>query len=252
MRFHIQGQSYQFKALPFGLSTAPMEFTVVAKEVKLMALQRGIRIHQYLDDWLVRATSHETCLQHTQTLVALSRTRLAGEQEVRTGAKTGFQLRRLPVRPQGGQGQTHTRALADLNRQDIVNSVQSGVPGPAVHVPHRISYSHRKASPSWLTPYETHKVALEKQLESTRITRKGDTRSQVAPPPLKVVAGGKQCSSRSTITPTKTCSADIYRRIKRRVGRSLKRTHCKGNLVSSRKQVAHKSLGTKSGLSGRK
>ena len=97
MRFHIQGQSYQFKALPFDLSTGPMEFTVVAKEVKLMALQRGIRIHQYLDDWLVRATSHETCLQHTQTLVALSRTRLAGEQEVRTGAKTGFQLRRLPV-----------------------------------------------------------------------------------------------------------------------------------------------------------
>ena len=71
MRFHIQGQSYQFKALPFGLSTPPMEFTVVAKEVKLVALQRGIRIHQYLDDWLVRATSHQTCLQHTQTLVAL-------------------------------------------------------------------------------------------------------------------------------------------------------------------------------------
>ena len=55
MRFHIQGQSYQFKALPFGLSTAPMEITVVAKEVKLMALQRGIRIHQYLDDWLLSA-----------------------------------------------------------------------------------------------------------------------------------------------------------------------------------------------------
>ena len=73
MRFHIQGRSYQFKALPFGLSTAPMEFTVVAKEVKLMALQRGIRIHQYLDDWLVRATSHQTCLQHTLTLVALCR-----------------------------------------------------------------------------------------------------------------------------------------------------------------------------------
>ena len=73
MRFHIQGQSYQFKARPFGLSTASMEFTVVAKEVKLMALQRGIKIHQYLEDWLVRATSHQTCLQHTQTLVALCR-----------------------------------------------------------------------------------------------------------------------------------------------------------------------------------
>ena len=62
MRFHLQGRSYQFKALPFGLSTAPMEFTVVAKEVKLMALQKGIRTHQYLHDWLVRASTHDTCL----------------------------------------------------------------------------------------------------------------------------------------------------------------------------------------------
>ena len=71
MRFHLQGRSYQFKALPFGLSTAPMECTVVTKEVKLMALQKGIRIHQYLDDWLVRASTHDTCLQHTQTLTTL-------------------------------------------------------------------------------------------------------------------------------------------------------------------------------------
>ena len=107
---------------------------------------------------------------------SLSRTRLAGEQgEVRTGPKTGFQLCRLPVRPQGGQGQTHTRALADLNIQDIVNPVWSGVPGPAVHVPHRISNSHRKASPSRSTSYETHTVSPEQQLEGTRITRKGDT-----------------------------------------------------------------------------
>ena len=71
MRFHVQGCSYQLKALPFGLSTAPMDFRVMAKVVKLMALQRGIKIHQYLDDWLVSPTSHQTCLQHTQTLVAL-------------------------------------------------------------------------------------------------------------------------------------------------------------------------------------
>ena len=183
---------------------------------------------------------------------SLLRTRVAGERgEVRTGPKTG-QLRRLPVRPQGGQGQTHTRTLADLNRQDIVNPVRTGVSGLTVYVPYRTSDSHRKTSPPRSTSHETHTVALEKQLEGTRITRKGDNRSQVAPPSLKVVAGGKQCSSRSTITPTKTCSADIYRRIKRRVGRSLKQTHCKGNQVSSRKQVAHKSLGAKGSLSGLK
>ena len=62
LRFHFEGRTYQFKALPFGLSTEPLEFTVVAKEVKLMAIHKGIRIHQYLDDWLVRARSHQACL----------------------------------------------------------------------------------------------------------------------------------------------------------------------------------------------
>ena len=42
---------------------------------------------------------------YTELGSPLPRTRLAGEQrEVRTRSKTGFQLRRLPVRPQGGQG----------------------------------------------------------------------------------------------------------------------------------------------------
>ena len=71
LRFHVQGRTYQFKALPFGLSTAPLDFNVVAKEVKLMAVLQGIRIHQYLDDWLVTATSHQVCLQHTQELVKI-------------------------------------------------------------------------------------------------------------------------------------------------------------------------------------
>ena len=64
--FHVQGQTYQFKALPFSLSTAPLEFTVVAKEVKLMAVHKGVRIHQYLDNWLVRARSHQDRWQNVQ------------------------------------------------------------------------------------------------------------------------------------------------------------------------------------------
>ena len=71
LRFHFQNQSYQFWALPFGLSTAPMEFTCVVKEVKLMAQSRGIRIHQYLEDWLIRAPTKESCHQGTQSLLAL-------------------------------------------------------------------------------------------------------------------------------------------------------------------------------------
>ena len=43
LRFHIQGQTYQFKALPFGLSTAPMEFTVIAKGGKTDGCTQGYK-----------------------------------------------------------------------------------------------------------------------------------------------------------------------------------------------------------------
>ena len=53
-----------------------------------------------------------------------------------------------------------------------------------------------------------------------------------------------------TITPIKTCSADLYRRIKRRVECSFKQMHCKGNLVPSRNHATHKLPGNKGGLFG--
>ena len=75
----------------------------------------------------------------------MSGTRVAGEQgKVRTGTQTGLQLRRLPVRPERGQGQTNSRTLADLDRQDQINSVGSGLPGPTIHVPHRSTHSNKK------------------------------------------------------------------------------------------------------------
>ena len=73
LMFFLNKQTYQFTALPFCLATAPLEFTKVVKEVKLMAQTRGIRIHQYLEDWLLRAPCQETCKQHTQTLLVLCR-----------------------------------------------------------------------------------------------------------------------------------------------------------------------------------
>ena len=44
---------------------------VCVKEVKLMAQSRGIRIHQYLDNWLIQAPNKESCHQGTQSLLTL-------------------------------------------------------------------------------------------------------------------------------------------------------------------------------------
>ena len=61
---------FQFTSLPFGLATAPQVFTMIVQEVKLMALSRGIRLHQYLDDWLIRAQYQAQI--NTQTVVDLT------------------------------------------------------------------------------------------------------------------------------------------------------------------------------------
>ena len=77
-----------------------MEFTKVVKEIKLMVQNKGVRIHQYLDDWFVRATSHQTCLHHTQTLVGMCQELVDSKHgEVRTGIQADLLLPRLPVCP---------------------------------------------------------------------------------------------------------------------------------------------------------
>ena len=75
---------------------------MIPKQVKLMAIHKDLRSHQYLDDWLVRARSHQACLQHTQELVNnVSATGLADElREIRAGAQT----RGLPLYAVGGTG----------------------------------------------------------------------------------------------------------------------------------------------------
>ena len=57
---------------PIRTSHRPPVFTMIVKEVKLMALSRGLRIHQYLDDWLIRSQSQEEAQVNTQAVVDLT------------------------------------------------------------------------------------------------------------------------------------------------------------------------------------
>ena len=52
-------RGFQFWALIFGVATAPLEFTRIVKEVKLIAQARDLRIHQYLDNCLLRSPTKE-------------------------------------------------------------------------------------------------------------------------------------------------------------------------------------------------
>ena len=57
---------------PIRTSHSPQVFTMIVKEVKLMALSGGLRIHQYPDDWLIRSQSQEEAQVNTQAVVDLT------------------------------------------------------------------------------------------------------------------------------------------------------------------------------------
>ena len=189
LRFFLFNQTFQFTALPFGLATAPLEFTKVVKEVKLMAQARGIRIHQYLDDWLLRAPSPEICLQHTQTLLALcqqlgwvvnmTKSELVPKQ-VFNFVGYRFDLITGRVLPTQDRWETLQVKLKFIKRH---------LYSQTVHVSDRPSNCYGEASVVRSPSYEAHSVASEETLARSGGVREGYSGPFVTPPPSRLVVG---------------------------------------------------------------
>ena len=68
LRFVVNKQVYQFAGLPFGLATSPREFTKLLRSIIALLRQQGVKLHVYLDDWLIRADTPEQAKLHAQTI----------------------------------------------------------------------------------------------------------------------------------------------------------------------------------------
>jgi len=71
LRFVINGKVYQFRALPFGLSTAPLVFTRMLQPLAVYVHLRGHLLHRYLDDLLPRSQVRDAVMTNTQFLLDL-------------------------------------------------------------------------------------------------------------------------------------------------------------------------------------
>ena len=149
--------------------------------------------------------------------------RLAGEcRKVGTGAQASFKFRRLPIRPRVRSRPTDTGPVAKPSGQDSDDNLSASLFGEGIYVLDRSTDGHRKTSAPGPTAHETDPVASQKQLENTAVLGKTDSSAQISTSSFAMVAKRRQCPHRPATTPYATCSANLYRRIKRRVGRSLK------------------------------
>ncbi len=70
LRFAFEGRAYQYKVLPFGLSLSPRVFTKVAEAALLPLREQGVRILNYLDDWLILAQSQDQLCEHRDMVLS--------------------------------------------------------------------------------------------------------------------------------------------------------------------------------------
>ena len=72
LRFVFAGVVYQFRALCFGLSTAPQVFTRVFTQVGRWLRLMNVRVLLYLDDWLVLEQSRIKILRDVSVILSLA------------------------------------------------------------------------------------------------------------------------------------------------------------------------------------
>ena len=71
LRVWRKGVVYQFRALPFGLCTAPLIFTRIVSEVKKIVQNQGLRMLSFLDDWICQVHSLSLGYQQAEYLINL-------------------------------------------------------------------------------------------------------------------------------------------------------------------------------------
>ena len=181
----------------------------------------------------------------------MPRSGLAGKHsEVGAGSSTSLQLRRLPVRPGIRSGFTHPGPVSQSHGEGPFHQGQGLLHSPTIHVPDRTSNGDGKTSLVRSPSYETHSVAPEEALACAGGAGESNSGSQVSPSSLRLVVGRDQCTQRPKLTSSAARPSSLYRRFKRRLGRSLRRIHCKRGLVGVRKHPPHKFFGVEGSLLG--
>lgn len=72
LRSKFADKFYQFKAMPFGLSSAPYLFTKLTRAISWYCPQYGIQIIFYLDDTVILARSQNLAINHRNAVMAFT------------------------------------------------------------------------------------------------------------------------------------------------------------------------------------
>ena len=249
LRFCHRSQVFQFTSLPFGLATAPQVFTMVVKEVKLMALSRGLRLHQYLDDWLIRSQSQEEALVNTRTVVDLTQSLgwILNQEKSELKPTQVFSLR---IPPRFSPCKTHSREMAQTSGFDPTTQVETCFDCKMFDVSNWVASLNGEDGPGGTPSHETVSVSPERALEISSVAGQPPSLDRSHFCSSGLVAESCKGDDRRRPSSQRPQYPTLYRRLKRRLGRSLRTKFYKRSVVTSGKRTSHKHPRIESCLSG--
>ena len=230
------------------------QFTRIVKEVKLVLQSRGIRVHHYLDDWLLRANTRHQCQLQTKELIhvvqELSFVINFGISELEPTQKN--RLSGLPFRFDTGKSIS--------NRKEVENS-RKGCSGhgdritnnPKVaYVPDRCTSIPRKDNTNGLVTYAPFPVVPKNKLAVSPVTRPEDSCFKPSEKASSVVERSQKSRNGLSFTSTGTQYPYFHRCVKSGLGSSFGQHDCQWQLDRSRKITSYQCPRVKGSVSGLK
>ena len=231
--------------LLFGLSTAPREFTKTLAPLVQLLRTRGIRVHTYLDDWIIRADNPELCIQHTQETIQLLQSlgwTINWKKSVLEPSRIldflglHFNLEQAIVSPPNSFIKTLTSVLSRLSASTVISAHKvTSINGRISHCVHFIHNGHLQLYflQLWI---KTH-WSQDSQLWDSQIQLDAEYLSHL-----------RWSTSRSSASCTRTQSDLLYRCFPYRMGGQLAGTSALGTVVSSRADSTYQLVGVGSHL----
>ena len=210
---------------------------MIVKEVKLMALSRGLRLHQYLDDWLIRSQSQEEAQVNTQAVVDLTQSlgwiinqEKSELKPTQVFSFVGYEyhLDSALVKP------TQERWL---KLQDLILRLKSKhVDCKMSDVTNWDASLNGEDGPGGTPPHEALSVSSQGALEISSVAGKPPSLDRNDFCTSRLVAESCEHDERRRPSSQRPQYPTLYRRLKRRLGRSLRSKFYKGFVVKPGKK----------------
>ena len=204
-----------------------------------MALSRGLRIHQYLADQV--SVSGGSPSEHSgggrsNPVLGLDNT----SEKIRTETYSGVFVRGLRIPSRFSPCKTHSREMAQTSGFDPKTQVKTYFDCKMFDVANWVACLNGENGPGGTPSHEALSVSSQEALEISSVAGQPPSLDRSHCSPLRLVAKSLKHDERRRPSSQRPQYPTLYRRLKRRLGRSLRSKFYKGSVVRPGKKAIHK------------